>query len=120
MQKQIVLGMVVSSLLLARPLPAAFEADNSSAATPNPTEPVSPSNERILSHIQDELKGNYRNYSINLRIYDGTVTLTGIVDSERDRQDILRRVRYINGVKRVNNQLELRGTHATSITTHRQ
>lgn len=70
----------------------------------------SPSNERILRHIQEELQSHYQNYSINLRIYDGVVTLTGIVDSEQDRQTILSHVRQLNGVKRVQDQLELRGT----------
>lgn len=94
MQKKLVFGIAWILLLFG-----ALNAEEDFSVSPN---------KRILLHIQEELRSHYHNYSINLRIYDGTVTLTGVVDSDADREDMVRRIRGINGVKQVNSQLELR------------
>lgn len=64
----------------------------------------------IQNKIDDTLRNNYlkKNYNtINARVYNGNVTLTGSVESEQDRQDVESRVRLVQGVNNVNDQLQV-------------
>lgn len=64
----------------------------------------------MQNKINDALKNNYlkKNYNtVNATFKNGSVTLTGIVESEDDRQDVESRVRSVDGVKDINDQLQI-------------
>lgn len=64
----------------------------------------------LQQKIEDSLKNNYlkKNYKlVNARVFNGNVTLTGSVESEEDRQDAENRVRNIQGVRNINDQLKI-------------
>ncbi|MBN9379065.1 MAG: hypothetical protein BGO14_11795 [Chlamydiales bacterium 38-26] len=64
----------------------------------------------IQHRVEEALKNNYlkKNYKfVNVRIYNGTATLSGSVESEEDRQDVENRVRGITGVTNINDQLQV-------------
>lgn len=67
--------------------------------------------DRLLqSRIEDALRNNYlkKNFSlVAIRVFNGNVTLSGSVESEDDRQDIAARVRAIQGVRGINDQLTI-------------
>ncbi len=66
------------------------------------------SDKLIQSRIEDALRNNHlkTNYgSVTSRVYNGNVTLSGYVQTEDDRQDVESRVRNVNGVKNINDQL---------------
>ncbi len=66
----------------------------------------------LQQKIDDTLKNNYlkKNYKeVNVRVYNGNVTLSGTVNTEQDRQDVESRVRGL-GVNSVNDQLQVTST----------
>ena len=66
----------------------------------------------LQQKIDDALKNNYlkKNYKeVNVRVYNGNVTLSGTVNTEQDRQDVESRVRGL-GVNSVNDQLQVTST----------
>ena len=67
------------------------------------------SNEEVFNNVQGTIKGNYKNYNITIHIYDGKVTLTGNVDSDKDKKDIENKVKNVQGVKEVKNDLKVKG-----------
>lgn len=62
---------------------------------------------QTLNEVQTAIKNAYKNYNINISIMDGVITLTGMVKSENDKQNIEKTIENINGVKGVNNRLEV-------------
>lgn len=67
--------------------------------------------EQLRSEIISLLQRSYRNYNINVKIVDGTVTLIGVVNSSRDKSDIENAVLNIEGVRKVNNKLQVTPQH---------
>lgn len=67
--------------------------------------------DKLIQHkIEEALKNNYlkKNYSfVNARVYNGNVTLSGSVESEQDRQDVENRIKDIEGVRDINDQLKI-------------
>lgn len=65
----------------------------------------------LVKHkITDALKSNYlrKNYNdLTISISNGNVTITGRVDTDEDRADAESRVKGIQGVKGVNNQIQV-------------
>lgn len=72
---------------------------------------------KILGEVQDAIKRSYRNYNINIRIFDGIVTLTGVVNSEHEKQTVENKVRKVQGVKKVNNQITVGKLSSSSSNT---
>jgi hypothetical protein len=68
------------------------------------------SNRVIYYKIEETLKNNRlkKNYPlVNIRFYRGIATLSGTVETEDDRQQVERRVRAIQGVADINDQLQV-------------
>jgi hyperosmotically inducible protein len=68
-------------------------------------------NDRIVRNVQEQVLG-YPHYTIFDTISmsldaEGTVTLTGKVTMPYKREELARRVAKVNGVKQVNNQIEV-------------
>lgn len=63
-------------------------------------------NDRIMREVQYKLKMSHKNYSINIHVLDGVVTLTGTVPSSQDKNNIEMDIKNIPGVKKVVNNLE--------------
>lgn len=75
--------------------------------------PIPGSDTLLQQKIDDALKNNYlkKNYKqVNARVYNGSVTLTGSVETEQDRQDVEKRVHEVSGVRNVNDQLKVTST----------
>jgi len=62
-------------------------------------------NPAILTQIQDLLKNSHKNYVVTVHIADDVVTLTGSVNSEEDKRGLEDRVRALQGVRGVKNEL---------------
>ncbi|KIC74973.1 hypothetical protein DB41_IB01060 [Neochlamydia sp. TUME1] len=72
----------------------------------------------IYYQIEETLKNNRlkKNYPlVNIRFYQGMATLSGTVETEDDRQQVESRVRAIQGVADINDQLQVE-----SSTPHNQ
>lgn len=80
---------------------------SSSSNSQNQNPSSQQSDAHILKNIQNSLKSSYKNYNINVHIKDGFVTITGVVFSDNDKQNIESEVRNIYGVKKVNNKLSV-------------
>ncbi|MBS4170798.1 BON domain-containing protein [Neochlamydia sp. AcF95] len=68
------------------------------------------SNSVIYYKIEETLKNNRlkKNYPlVNIRFYKGIAILSGTVETEDDRQQVERRVRAIQGVTDINDQLKV-------------
>lgn len=63
-------------------------------------------NDRIMRDVQQKLKSSYKNYSINIHVLDGVVTLTGTVPTAQDKRNIESDITALQGVKKVVNNLE--------------
>lgn len=67
--------------------------------------------DKLIQHrIDDALKNNYlkKNYTtVSTRVYNGNVTISGSVDSEEDRQDVVSRIENVKGVRNVNDQMQV-------------
>lgn len=64
----------------------------------------------MTSQIKDKLKGGWFGKSfeaVEVNEQNGVVTLTGVVMSEQDKQDVEKQVKEIPEVKQVNNQLQV-------------
>jgi hypothetical protein len=64
-------------------------------------------NAQLLNSIQDYIKNSYREYNINIHIQDGVVTLQGLVKSDSDKKSIENAVMQFDGVKKVENKLQV-------------
>jgi osmotically-inducible protein OsmY len=56
------------------------------------------------------LKMSYKNYSINIHVLDGVVTVTGTVPTSQDKHNVEMDISGIKGVKKVVNNLEAKNT----------
>ena len=64
-------------------------------------------NDQLLSDIQNSIQKSFKNYNINVRIFNNTVILTGTVSSEQDKDDIEKMVGKLKGVKKITNHLQV-------------
>lgn len=62
---------------------------------------------RVLNRIQELLHDTYKDYNINVHFDGQTVTLKGTVNSAHDKERIERTVKEIQGVRSVNNFLQV-------------
>lgn len=77
----------------------------------------SPLDEELQKKVEDTLKSNYlkKNYdTVVATVSNGVVTLSGTVDSEKDRQDIHDRIQKINGIKNIVDRLQVSGEKANN------
>jgi|GEM_PF-3060912 len=83
------------------------EEDQKAAAAANDQE--------MQRAVNDAIKGNVfaKNFkNVNAQVFNGDVTLTGFVNTEDARRDLIERVRSINGVQNVNDRLVVRPSAA--------
>lgn len=76
-----------------------------------------PSDHELTKKIQDSLRGTAfsKGYkSVNVQVTNGVVSLTGNVDTEQERQDVKSKVQGINGVRSINDQLDVRNRTTTT------
>ncbi len=64
-------------------------------------------NAHLLNNIQNYIKSSYREYNISIHIQDGVVTLQGVVKSDSDKKNIESAVMQFDGVKKVENNLQV-------------
>lgn len=64
-------------------------------------------NEQIIHDVLDVIR-NSRNYNVNVHVFDKVVTLDGTVDSKNGSRDIEDKVKKVNGVKKVVNNLQVK------------
>ena len=67
-------------------------------------------NGELVSKIKDKLKGGWFGKSfeaVDVNADNGVVTISGVVLSEQDKQDVENKVKEIPEVKQVNNQLQV-------------
>lgn len=62
---------------------------------------------QMEDQIKDLIENKFSKYNINVRAYQGNVTLKGNVQDEATRQNIVNAVSKISGVKTVNNSLTI-------------
>ena len=58
--------------------------------------------------VEGQLKTTFKNYNFNYTIKDGIVTLTGVVNSNQDKEAIEQEFKRIPGVKKVINSLQVK------------
>lgn len=63
--------------------------------------------DQLMEEIQRVIKNSYKTFNINIGISDGIVTLSGLVGSEEDKKNIESDVSRFQGVKKVENKLEV-------------
>lgn len=64
----------------------------------------------LQQKVDDTLKNNYvrKNFdSVTATVNNGVVTLTGTVDSDKDRQEISQRLQKIKGISNINDRLQV-------------
>lgn len=64
-------------------------------------------NHPLLDKIQNYIKSSYKEFNINIHIKDGVVTLQGVVRSENDKKNIENAISKFEGVKKVDNKLQV-------------
>lgn len=73
---------------------------------------TAPMNDQNLQKaVNEAIKGNVfaKNFkNVNAQVFNGDVTLTGFVDTDEARRDLVERVRNIDGVQNVNDRLVVR------------
>lgn len=62
---------------------------------------------QVLTQIQDRIKGAYKQYNINVNVTNGIATLSGVVNSQLDKDAIEKDIRNVPGISKVNNQLTI-------------
>lgn len=73
------------------------------------------SDQELQRAVNDAIKGNVfpKNFkNVNAQVFNGDVTLTGFVNTDDARRDLIERVRNINGVQNVNDRLVVRPSAA--------
>lgn len=83
-----------------------YQEGDSRSQTSNGTEDNS-KNAMLLHKIQSAIKSSYKEYNINIHLREGVVTLQGVVRSDNDKMNIENEVLKIEGIKKVNNQLQV-------------
>lgn len=78
-----------------------------------------PNDMEIGEKIVDELKGGWagddKHKNIHVKIYEGSVTLSGSVASEEHKREAEQKVKNISGVKEVINQITIQNGQSRSI-----
>lgn len=64
-------------------------------------------NAQLLGRIQNLIQSSYRKYNINIHLQGDVVTLVGVVESDSDKRNIEKDILKINGVKKVENKLQV-------------
>lgn len=64
-------------------------------------------NQTLLNKIQNTIKSSYQDYNINVKLMPEAVILTGTVKSEQDKRQIEQDILKIDGVKKVDNRLQV-------------
>lgn len=64
-------------------------------------------NVRLLSAVKSAIQQSYHHYNINVHLSNGVVTLSGVVGSDQDKKAIEKDIQKINGVKKVENRLQV-------------
>lgn len=80
------------------------------------------SDQDLQKQIDDTLKNNYlkKNYdAVNATVSNGRVTVSGMVESEKDHQEILDRLKKINGITNINDHIQVGGMK-TSYNTYKK
>lgn len=72
--------------------------------------PLSQSDRDLLNRIRQVIESNRdsRFSNINIRISNGNVIITGFIESDEARQNIKNRIRNIEGVRNIEDRLEIR------------
>jgi hypothetical protein len=75
-------------------------------------------NQQLANAIASQLRmsGNLKGYTIDIRVTQGTVELTGQVASQVQREEAVRIVQGVPGVERVRDSLQLQGQTVTPVT----
>jgi osmotically-inducible protein OsmY len=60
----------------------------------------------LSEEINRLVKGSYKTFGVNVEVNNGVVTLTGLVGSDQDKQNIERDVARFNNVGSVDNKLQ--------------
>lgn len=63
---------------------------------------------QIQTTLQTNLKMQYGGYKVSAHVFGGNVIITGVVNSDQDKQNIGNMVQGTPGVKKVTNQLIVR------------
>ncbi|MDQ6815132.1 MAG: BON domain-containing protein [Bacteroidota bacterium] len=67
----------------------------------------SPNNEQIQQSVKDSLQANANTKNVSVAVADGTVTLTGTCDGNNCVAETEDKVKHINGVKSVQNNVTM-------------
>lgn len=85
-------------------------SDNSSSSS-TATSNTKSAETLLQNKVYDTLKNNYlrKNYNdVNVTLFNGTATLSGFVESDEDRHEVESRVRAVDGIVNVNDQIQIR------------
>ncbi|MCE5318433.1 MAG: BON domain-containing protein [Parachlamydia sp.] len=75
------------------------------------------SDDEIKKNVSDALKGGWFSggyENVNIAVYNGVVTLNGSVDSADNRNKLMEKVKSIDGVRGVNNQVAVNAQPSSS------
>ncbi len=113
--------MTVRSKWLATTLGLALGASAAGAAEPPPL-PLTPgsllpemaakSNQQMADRIAAQMRqsGHLHHYSVDVQFADGTADLSGTVDDQPQREEVLRLVQGLPGVQRVRDRITVRNS----------
>lgn len=89
----------------------ATHAGNAPQTDVQTSEPMTADNIMADRNLQGNIKGliekKFKRYNINISVYGGNVILRGYVDNDATKQDIEQEVKKMQGVKSVNNMLNI-------------
>lgn len=68
-----------------------------------------PNDQQLTNNIQDSLRSSNKYNHINATVNKGYVTLTGTVATPDDKMDLDKRVRNMEGVQGLDNQVMIQG-----------
>lgn len=71
------------------------------------------SDEDLQKQAEDTLKNNYvkKNYdTILVTVSNGVITITGIVDSDKDREEIRQRLQKLRGIRNIDDRVQVTGS----------
>lgn len=63
--------------------------------------------QELTNQIHDKIGSSFLYDKVNVETKKGTVTLTGIVKTTKDKEDVEKEARSVNGVKEVKNELKI-------------
>lgn len=71
---------------------------------------------QMQKKIQDSLRSSFSSKynNVNAMVNNGTVTLTGTVATQDDKMDLEKKVRTMDGVQGVNNQITVQGNQGSA------